>query len=165
MTVKPPTDIVLDVARAADPARVNAAVRKLDSSATDFQAALAASDGTSFSGSSSGSFRLPGSGMLTGGAKLANTGGLPSGSHTSASFRKLEAFFLQTVLQQMMPSKASSVFGKGTAGSVWRSMLSEQVANQVAKSGSLGIATRLTHAQDIIDEARAAAASGTGGAA
>ena len=32
------------------------------------------------------------------------------------------------------------MFGQGTAGDIWRSMLSEQVSLQIAKSGELGLA-------------------------
>ena len=43
----------------------------------------------------------------------------------------------------MLPKDAGSVFGEGTAGDVWRSMLSEQIARQIAKSGALGLSRRL----------------------
>jgi len=43
----------------------------------------------------------------------------------------------------MLPKDSSNVFGQGTAGDMWRSMLAEQVAQQIAKSGALGLAKRL----------------------
>lgn len=61
---------------------------------------------------------------------------------------EFEAFILQSFIQEMLPKDAESVFGKGTAGSVWRSMLSEKIANEVARSGGIGIAERLGQAID-----------------
>jgi hypothetical protein len=43
----------------------------------------------------------------------------------------------------MLPKDAVNVFGGGVAGDVWKSMLSEKIANEVAKSGSLKFASRL----------------------
>ena len=55
-----------------------------------------------------------------------------------------------------MPKNANSVFGTGTAGDVWKSMLSEHIANKIAASGTIGIASRLIAAQEKIDAAKAA---------
>ncbi len=48
--------------------------------------------------------------------------------------------YLQTFVQEMLPKDASHVFGQGLAGSFWSSMLAEQIAGQMSKSGGLGIA-------------------------
>ena len=72
------------------------------------------------------------------------TGG--SGSRIAAGAkagRALEAFVLQNFIQSMMP-KSERIFGKGNAGEVWRSMMSEQIAKQVAEAGGVGIARALT---------------------
>ena len=156
MTVKPISDIVLDVARAADPARVSAAVRSLDANVSDFSSSLTAADTARLTGGSLN--------MSSSAPSLLTTAGLINRSSsaatpTAASFHKLEAFFLQTVLQDIMPNNADSVFGTGTAGNAWRSMLAEHVANKIADSGAIGIAKRLTVAQDKIDAARQAAAA------
>lgn len=58
-------------------------------------------------------------------------------------FTQLEAFLMQTFVQSMLPKEAPSVYGKGTAGDVWKSMLAEKIGGEVAKSGQLGIAKRL----------------------
>jgi Rod binding domain-containing protein len=44
---------------------------------------------------------------------------------------------------ELLPKGAGAVFGQGTAGDMWRSMLAEQVSLQIAKSGKLGLARRL----------------------
>jgi Rod binding domain-containing protein len=61
----------------------------------------------------------------------------------SDNYRQFEAMVLSSFVQSMMPAKASNVFGSGTAGEVWRSMLSEKIANEVSKVGGIGIAHRV----------------------
>lgn len=62
---------------------------------------------------------------------------------TAETFKKFEAFVLQTFIQEMMPENTESVFGKGFAGDVWKSMLAEKMAEVVAKHGGIGIADLL----------------------
>jgi hypothetical protein len=50
---------------------------------------------------------------------------------------------LKNFVDQMLPKDAVAVFGEGVAGDVWKSMLSEKIANEVAKSGALKLADRL----------------------
>ena len=50
---------------------------------------------------------------------------------------------LQTFIQSMLPKNAQHVFGKGTAGEVWKSMLAEKLGSEIARSGQVGIAKRL----------------------
>jgi peptidoglycan hydrolase FlgJ len=66
----------------------------------------------------------------------------PAGS-ALAPARQFEAFVLQTFIQSMFPKDASHVFGEGIAGSYWSSMLAEQIAGQMAKSGGIGIAGQI----------------------
>lgn len=53
---------------------------------------------------------------------------------------QFEAFVLQSFIQAILPKEASAVFGEGTAGEVWKSMLAEKIALQVAEAGGVGIA-------------------------
>lgn len=53
---------------------------------------------------------------------------------------QFEAFVLQSFIQAILPKDASVVFGEGTAGEVWKSMLAEKIALQVAEAGGIGIA-------------------------
>lgn len=64
-------------------------------------------------------------------------------SASAEPFKKFEAFVLQTFIQEMMPEDTESVYGKGFAGDVWKSMLAEKLAEVVAKSGGIGIADLL----------------------
>ena len=56
---------------------------------------------------------------------------------------KFEGFVLQTFIETIMPKDSESTFGSGLAGDMWKSMLSEKIANVVASRGGLGIANRI----------------------
>jgi Rod binding domain-containing protein len=142
------TDILLGVSNAADPARFREAVSKLRAIAPDqgeFSTMLAAnSKAPADKGSSSGpedAISAPAS-SATPGTK-ATVAPKSSGGLTDV-FNQLEAFIMQTFIQSMLPKDAPAVYGKGTAGDVWKGMLAEKMGNEVAKSGQLGIAKRLS---------------------
>jgi len=68
---------------------------------------------------------------------------LASGGETRAAraaAEELEAFVLQHFVEAMLPREAESVYGRGTAGAFWKSMLAEHVARELARSGGVGIA-------------------------
>ena len=50
---------------------------------------------------------------------------------------------INSFVGELLPKESASLFGAGTAGEVWRSMLSEQIARQIARSGALGLSRRL----------------------
>jgi Rod binding domain-containing protein len=50
---------------------------------------------------------------------------------------------LSTMIEAAMPDESSVIFGKGTAGSVWKSMLAQQLGEQMAKAGGIGLAAQL----------------------
>ncbi|MDZ4792432.1 MAG: rod-binding protein [Hyphomicrobiales bacterium] len=62
-------------------------------------------------------------------------------SHKSAMMQ-FEAFVLQSFIEPMLPS-SDGVYGGGTAGSFWKSMLAEKLATEMAKSGGIGIAKHI----------------------
>jgi peptidoglycan hydrolase FlgJ len=63
--------------------------------------------------------------------------------------KEFEAFVLQTFIQEMLPKDAEGVYGTGIAGDIWRSMLSEKLAFEVAERGGLGIADQVRDSQAI----------------
>ena len=136
MSVQPPSDIVLDVARAADPARYQAAVTKLSqgSPATFTDALGAAAAGRA----GLPAVAQPSADTVLTRFRTAATLAAPGPKGTPA--QQFEAFVLQSFVESMLPQGASAVFGKGNAGSIWRSMLAEQLGAQLAKSGGVGIA-------------------------
>ena len=140
MAISPPSDIVLDVARAADPARLQLAVDRLQKlgtgvAGTQFAAAV---DEAAPAGGVPGLAGAREKFAALAPAKLDSaTPTVPS--KTAKTMQQFEAQVIQTFIEQMMPEATANNFGSGTAGGVWRSMLSEQIANQIAKAGGLGI--------------------------
>jgi peptidoglycan hydrolase FlgJ len=131
MAISPASDIIMDVARAADPQKAFATTRALaeaagaapDFAATlaDFRAPVAAGD----------SYRTP--------PLYAPRENSPERKAVVG----LESVLLRGFVDQMLPKDAVDVFGSGVAGDVWKSMLSEQIAGQIAKSGALKIGEKL----------------------
>jgi flagellar protein FlgJ len=152
MAIRPPSDIVLDVARAADPLRFEEAKSKLHK--------LAGPAGASGFDDVFGEMvrkprrtlppALGGMTALRNAAVLSRPANCSAGSsgdpRTSAAYRSFEAMTLKTVVEAMLPSDSDAVYGKGLSGDVWRSMLAEQVAVQISESGGVGIAERLADA-------------------
>lgn len=148
MIVTPTPDLVLDVLQAADPVAQRAATAKLDTSkigASDFGATFesrigsaAASASVADNQSSANTTRVdPGLSAAAAPARVINA---PSSSDV---YRKFEAFVLQVFVDTMLPKGAQDIFGKGTAGDVWRSMMAEQLGNQLAQGKGIGIAKQL----------------------
>lgn len=136
MSISPVSDIVLDVARAADPARSAAAEARLARlaeverpSGAEF-AELVAAERRAPIGSRTVSASLPGG--------LART--RPREDSRAEAVEGLERLVLQKLVESMLPKETSTLFGRGTAGDVWRSMLAEQLATQIASSVDLGLA-------------------------
>jgi hypothetical protein len=137
-----PTDIVLGVAMAADPEKYRAAVERLRSMSAE-AASGSSADASSFTASLAAPPPSPTPVSAPGPSSVAVS---PLHQIRSAgdAFGQLEAFLMQTFIQSMLPKKAEHVFGKGTAGEIWKSMLAEKLGNEIAKSGQIGIAERLT---------------------
>ena len=94
--------------------------------------------------------------MPDGSAPIDSTGHAPiikAANSNSAVYRKFEAFVLQMFVELMLPKDATNVFGKGTAGTIWRSMLAEQISNEMAKGNGVGIAKQLAKSRDATDSA------------
>ena len=144
MAISPPSDILLDVANAADPAKVRLAQARLAKLAADPAAvngdfgkalSVAAKDGKSFVG------KLPSQQV----AALHPTIGAPAGgTHVAAkgakdAYQKFESLLLQNFVEAMLP-KDDDLYGDKTSAGVYRSMMAEQFANQLSKAGGIGIA-------------------------
>jgi flagellar protein FlgJ len=129
MAIAPPSDLVLDVVRAADPVERSAAVDKLQR-----LAAIGYADGSGF--------RSAIDDTLTSSVRAAGSSGAGGGKSPAEKF---EALVLHQFVETMLPDDAGDVFGKGATGEIWKSMLAEQVANQMAASGGIGIADLMSH--------------------
>ncbi len=51
--------------------------------------------------------------------------------------KAFETFALQTFIGSMMPKENNKMFGTGSAGKLWQSMMAEKLAEQIAASGRL----------------------------
>lgn len=135
MTVAPTSDVVLDVLHAADPEAHRAATARL--------AALKKTDGNfpaTMQAQADGSeAAMQGKGVT----QSVRPGRPVEVAPAQDAYRRFEAFVLQVFVESMLPQNAQDVFGKGTAGSVWRSMLAEQLGNQLARGNGIGIARQL----------------------
>jgi peptidoglycan hydrolase FlgJ len=156
MTVAPVSDLIVDVMAAADPASQRVAANKLERLAADqnFATAVDAKIETAAL-QQSGTFAAAGA-VSRGNAPDDGTGHatmIKTANSDSAVYRKFEAFILQMFVESMLPKDASDVFGKGTAGTVWRSMLAEQIGNEMAKGNGIGIAKQLARGRHPADAA------------
>lgn len=145
MIVTATPDLVLDVLDAADPVAQRAATAKLDalkSSGADFAATMdAEASKAAAADQSAANLAEAQSGVVNGPPVQVIKKPGPD-----EVYRKFEAFILQTFVETMLPKESEEVFGKGTAGGVWKSMLAEQLGAQLAKGKGIGIAKQLASA-------------------
>jgi hypothetical protein len=137
VAITPPSDIVLDVARAADPEKYRLAAERL-------ARLRATADGPSPPAVADASTAMPRS--LTNSPLVsgpASTSGGAQPRRRLDAYGQFESFVLQSFVQSMLPRNATTVFGKGSAGEFWKSMLAEKMGDELARSGQIGIARRL----------------------
>lgn len=152
MIVTPTPDLVLDVLQAADPVTQRAATAKLDAlkvSGADFGAALDMQVGGAVASSSVADDRSSAKTTQVERGAPANAAAparVINATSPGDVYRKFEAFVLQVFVETMLPKQAEDIFGKGTAGAVWRSMMAEQLGNQLAQGKGIGIARQLAGA-------------------
>jgi flagellar protein FlgJ len=119
-----PSDIVLDVARAVEPATLEAARAKLASRTRGV-----AGPGESFAIGETGAAAVR--------ARPARADATPE------PYKKFEAMVLSTFVQNMMPKHTDSVFGEGVSGDMWKSLMAQQLGTVTADRGGIGIADSL----------------------
>ena len=137
VAISPPSDLVLDVVRAADPAEVQAAQAKLKANKAAFAAASLAEAGAGF-GAALDIISTPATD-----AGLGNAEPSKNLSKMPEEYRKFEAGVLQNFVSSMLPSDSEQVYGKGSAGEFWKSMMAEQIADGMSKNGGIGIAEQM----------------------
>ena len=141
MAFNPRTDVVLEVASAADPSRATLAAQRLNALAApnaptaDFAADV---DRAAAAGSAASAPLANAAGSRS---RLAEAPGGPDKLRQAKT--QFEAMMLNSFVGDLLPKDSGEVFGQGMAGDMWRSMLAEQVSMQIAKSGKLGLARRL----------------------
>jgi len=185
MSISPPTDIVLDVTRAANPQAYREAAARLGQTAPASQVAAvfpAAAFGPTDTAADTFSNIFNKVGAVTPGPEmfeppspliqmpfdataalthlknqttfastsavgsLAHAEGVaptPAGAVKEKAYQNFEAMVLSSFVETMLPQNADATFGAGTAGEIWRSMLAQQIATQMAAAGGIGIAAQL----------------------
>ncbi|WP_068082009.1 rod-binding protein [Polycladidibacter stylochi] len=163
MSIQPVGDLVLDVLKEADPlasSRARHALARPAKVAADLPVVtnsgnVFASNGSDFSFADemqkAENKRAPLSPLARGGLSSSSADDVITAMQNNTTQRKdshklgekLEAAVLQTFVQNMLPQEMESVYGGGTAGSIWKSMMAEQLANQIAKNGVLGLADKV----------------------
>ena len=155
MAIQPPSDILLDVAAAADPEKVRAATARLAKLAADpavadkdFGKALAAATAAGKAGAAGSSSAALSSKAAPAPTQISATDTPPlkrGMTHKGDIYQKFEAVLLQNFVESMLPKEDELYGGKETAGA-FRSMMAEQLANQISKAGGVGIAKAVEHA-------------------
>ena len=129
MAISPPSDLVLDVAMAADPDTLRASMEKLRSVASARVASLMSLSRDNFA-----SMQQMGMAIDTGAKSV---------EAPNPSFKKFEAFMLQSFIESMFTGDNQAVFGQGIAGDYWKSMMAEAIANKMSDAGGIGVARML----------------------
>ncbi len=170
MSISPPSDIVLDVARAADPTRYKQAAQKLSElafartqgaqspdAASAFDSALADAGNDPVKkakltprpiiqmpfDADTAMMRLKSDTALSSGMSVSTA----TAGSAKDSYQGFEAMFLSNFVESILPKDSAGLFGTGSAGQIWRSMLAEKIAGQMAKAGGIGIADQLASAE------------------
>lgn len=76
-------------------------------------------------------------------AARSNLGGGAAKGAPGEFAKKLETVIANVLVSGMLPKDISSFYGKGAAGEVWRQMLSQELADAIARGGGIGFAERL----------------------
>lgn len=141
MAISPPSDLVLDVVKAADPSDLQAAQAKLQANRAAYAATSLAEAGNGFAATVDVLKKTAGTQ-----AGLANASERTTAGKVPAAYQKFEAMVLQNFVKNILPN-SETLYGKGTAGEMWKGMMAEQLGNTMAKNGGVGIAAKMYHEQ------------------
>ncbi|ENN88241.1 hypothetical protein RHSP_11802 [Rhizobium freirei PRF 81] len=136
MAISPPSDLVLDVVKAANPADVEVAQAKLAANRAAFAATSLAENGNGFGAT------VDALNSAATQAGLGNANTHAAQTKVPQAYRKFEAMVLQNFVKNMLPN-SETLYGKGSAGEIWKGMMAEQLGNTLAKDGGVGIAEKM----------------------
>ncbi len=135
VSIKPPSDIVLDVARAADPASSAAATERLakiagdsgksDPAFADVMAEVETAPPVAMAANAGAPIPVHAGAPLLRQPQFSDA---PVDAETKV-YQGFQAVLLQNVLSMMLP-ESSDFFGEGSAGEIWRSMLAEAIGQR-----------------------------------
>jgi peptidoglycan hydrolase FlgJ len=139
MSIFPATDIVSDVARAADPARVKLAIKRLEDMGGDKARPADLNFSVARAAASPPPHKV---GAVT---TIDTSAPTAARTETLSPTQKFEAFLLQGWLEALLPKEGSGIYGNGAGADVWRSMMAEQLSTQIVRAGGVGLNRVLTH--------------------
>lgn len=151
-------DLILEVMRAADPARSSAALRRLsfDDVRSQFSSTVADTEAKHIS---QGSNRLVGVNISL---DVLPPHKISSQLTVGQSF---ESAILRPLLESVLASGPSNAYGSGLAGSSFRGLFAEQLASHLARAEGLGIAGMIDSRMSSQNSADGAGANAGGGRA
>lgn len=155
MAISPPSDIVLDVLNNADPSRLEVAQAQLKAGQATAEAKRLASTDASFNATLMKD-------AVSGAQTLKHRLDGVQKKEVPETYRKFEAMVLQSFIKTMLPD-SDEVYGKGASGEIWKGMMAEKIADEIAKDGGIGIAegllddgaTKLKDRQEKVESNRA----------
>ncbi|WP_102830537.1 rod-binding protein [Bartonella bovis] len=147
MAIQPPSDIVFDVARAADPLEYRASVEKLRNLRnTVYTQTTTAPQKNNFTQLVHADYKNS-LNVTHHESQQVHIKPQTLENKNAEAFKNFEAFILQTFVENMFTTEMQSIFGKGQAGQIWKFMMAEQLAKEFAVSGGIGIAQMLISEQ------------------
>lgn len=154
MTIDQGADLIVDAMRAASPQRVRESADRLRLLA-EMNGPAPSMDELLAEPQLQAARRMAGQGA----ASLATFHPATSGAAATGKspYELFEISVLNTLFEIMLP-KSATAFGAGFSGNVWKSMMSQSLAEACGRAGALGIADRLEERSKIIG-ARAAGRS------
>ena len=135
MAISPPSDIVLDVLNNADPSRLEVAQAQLKAGQATAEAKRLASTDASFNATLMKD-------AVSDAHKLKHRLDGVEKKEVPETYRKFEAMVLQNFIKTMLP-ESDEVYGKGASGEIWKGMMAEKIAEEIAKESGIGVADRL----------------------
>ena len=127
MGVSLPSDLIVDVMRSADPAKLQRATAKLQSLEE-----------------SSPLPRAFANVLDTVDNPQPTPASAPSRGTAAGPFVEFEQMVLRNMFEAMLPAETSGAFGSGPSAGIWRSLAADQLAALHASAGGIGIAESLT---------------------
>jgi Rod binding domain-containing protein len=138
------SDIILGVARAADSVKQREVASRLERMSGQASAAAgeSAAPGDSASGWST-DVRHAGTATSRSARVISSSSSKDGPEQKSDVHVQFEALLLQNMIEAMLPKDTEALMGSGTAGNIWKSMLAEKIAAEIARTGTLGIAKQI----------------------
>lgn len=142
MSLNLSSDLLLDVANAANPASARAAAQRLAAFSPKYNAPQTASAAHLSFPELVMPMRAPAKAHTPADApQLAATRKL--GDPMANAMAQFERVVTQSFVEAMFPKNANALFGQGYAGQVWKSFMAEAIAGETAQAGGLGLARSL----------------------